>query len=77
MIVRGVVPFVGARTRAQLETIMQASSVLLSCQQILRLDSVSAVPAGYPHEMLGSEGVRSMITGIRSNQIDPPRRSVC
>jgi aryl-alcohol dehydrogenase-like predicted oxidoreductase len=76
VIARGVVPILGARTRAQLETNMQASSVRLSCEQIQRLDSVSAVPAGYPHEMLGSEGVRSMITGNRSNQIDLPRRSV-
>ena len=76
VIARGVVPILGARTRAQLETNMQASSFRLSSGQIQRLDSVSGEPAGYPHEMLVSEDVRSMITGNRSNQIDLPRRSV-
>jgi hypothetical protein len=31
---------------------------------------VSAVPAGYPHELLASEGVRAMLTGNRWSQID-------
>jgi len=46
--------------------------VRLSGDQIQRLDKVSAVPAGYPHELLASEGIRAMLTGNRWSQIDFP-----
>jgi aryl-alcohol dehydrogenase-like predicted oxidoreductase len=73
---KGVIPIIGANTRLQLDANLGASLIRLDAEQIARLDKVSAVPAGYPHEVLGSEGVRAMLTGNRWNQIDLPIRSV-
>ena len=73
---KGVIPIIGANTRLQLDANLGASLIRLDAEQIARLDKVSAVPAGYPHEALGSEGVRAMLTGNRWNQIDLPIRSV-
>lgn len=73
---KGVIPILGAKTRAQLDANLAVSSVRLSAEQIQRLDEVSAVPLGYPHELIGSEAVRAMITGNRWSQIDRPKHVV-
>ncbi len=74
---KGVIPIFGAKTRLQLDANLGASTVRLDAEQIARLDAASAVPAGYPHELLGSQAVRAMSTGDRWDQIDPPPRRVC
>ena len=69
---KGVIPILGANTRFQLEENLGATSIRLNAEQIARLDAASAVPAGYPHELLGSQDVRAISTGNRWDQIDPP-----
>ena len=73
---KGVIPILGANTRLQLDANLGASPVRLDADQIARLDAASAVPAGYPHELLGSQAVRAMSTGNRWDQIDRPVRRV-
>ena len=73
---KGVIPILGANTRLQLDANLGASPVRLDAEQMARLDAASAVPAGYPHELLGSQAVRAMSTGNRWDQIDPPVRRV-
>lgn len=45
-------PVLGARTPAQLEDNLAALEIVLSDDQCRRLDAVSAVPLGFPHDML-------------------------
>ncbi len=73
---KGVFPVVGVRTRAQLDDHLRAMSVRLSPEQIRRLDEVSAIALGYPHELNTSPEQRRVMTGGRFDQIDYPRRTV-
>ena len=73
---KGVIPILGAKTRTQLDANLAASKTRLTEEQIRRLDKVSAVPTGYPHELLSKEGTRQAITGNRLNRIDFPKRTV-
>ncbi|PMD90789.1 oxidoreductase [Siphonobacter sp. BAB-5405] len=51
---QGLFPIIGARTLAQLQTSFQAIGLSLSPDQLSRLDQVSRVAKGYPHELLAS-----------------------
>ena len=50
-----LIPILGANNLAQLESNLGALQVTLSDEQVQRLDRVSAVPLGFPHEALGPE----------------------
>ncbi len=73
---KGVVPILGARTRAQLDDNLGAAAIRLTGEQIGTLDAVSAVPPGYPHELTASKGVRDGGTGNRWERIDFPVQTV-
>lgn len=73
---KGVIPVIGPRTLAQLEENLASVEVKLSPDQIERLDEVSAVPLGYPQELVSSPDQRAAITGGRLDQIDFPIRTV-
>ena len=47
-----IIPLVGARTEAQLQDNLGALSINLSEAQIERLNQVSAIESGFPHDML-------------------------
>lgn len=47
-------PVLGARTQAQLEDNLGALDVEFTPEHLARLDAASAVPLGFPHDMLGS-----------------------
>jgi len=49
---KGVFPIIGARTVSHLETSLKAADVNLSDSEMLRLDEISAISMGYPHELL-------------------------
>lgn len=55
-------PVIGARTVAQLEDNLGALDVALTPDQRARLDAASAVPLGFPHDMLASP-TRTMAMG--------------
>jgi len=58
----GVVsPIIGARSLAQLEDNATAASIVLSEQQMTRLDQVSAVTHAFPHDFV--QGVKANILG--------------
>lgn len=71
---RGVLPIVGARTRQQLDDQLGATSLRLSDEQLQRLATASAVPLGYPHELLA--GQQNLLTGTRAAQVTWPSRTV-
>ncbi|MEO7719937.1 MAG: aldo/keto reductase [Capsulimonas sp.] len=73
---KGVIPVIGPRTRAQLDDNLAATSVKLSAEQIQRLDDVSAVDLGYPHELLAADAQRATMTAGHWSEIDFTGRAV-
>lgn len=58
-----VIPLVGARNLAQLEDNLGALEVTLDPAQLERLDEVSRVDLGFPHNFLGQEHIRDFVYG--------------
>jgi aryl-alcohol dehydrogenase-like predicted oxidoreductase len=73
---KGVLPVIGPHTRAQLEDNLAAAKLKLSDDHIRRLDEITAVPLGYPHELNAAAEQRAIMTGNRWDQIDFPTRTV-
>jgi aryl-alcohol dehydrogenase-like predicted oxidoreductase len=73
---KGIIPIIGPRTRAQLDDNLAAVSVRLSADQIRRLDEVSAVPLGFPHEMLADPRNRQRLAGGKLDLVEVPAAPV-
>ena len=73
---KGVLPVIGPRTRAQLDDNLAAATLRLGDEHLRRLDEISAVPLGYPHELLAAAEQRAIMTGNRWDQIDFPGGTV-
>jgi aryl-alcohol dehydrogenase-like predicted oxidoreductase len=58
-----VIPIVGASKLTQFEDNLRSLDVVLSSEQRERLDRVSAVPLGFPHEFYKNDSVRAMLYG--------------
>src|SRR3954470_2391465 len=56
-------PIIGARTITQLEDNLGALEVALSASQRARLDEVSAIQLGTPHDLLASNHIRVVTAG--------------
>jgi aryl-alcohol dehydrogenase-like predicted oxidoreductase len=69
---RGVMPIVGARRPAHLTSNLEALGVRLEDEHNERLEAVSAISLGFPHEFL--EATRAVTYGGFYEQIDGPRR---
>ena len=52
------IPIVGATKLQQLEENLQVLNVTLSAEQLKRLDEVSAITLGFPHDFFKEDGVR-------------------
>ena len=59
----GMIPIVGARRVGQLVDSLGASEVHLGESHRARLDEVSALALGYPHDFLAGEHLRKMLEG--------------
>jgi aryl-alcohol dehydrogenase-like predicted oxidoreductase len=53
-----LIPILGSRTREQLDKTLGALEVQLSEQHLARLDGISVVPAGVPHETIAGSVAR-------------------
>lgn len=67
----GTIPIVGARTVNQITDTLGATEITLAEEQLKRLDEVSAVELGFPHDFLASRSVQDMIHGEIRTQLDP------
>lgn len=56
-------PVIGARTPEQLLGNLEALTVSLSAEQLARLDAVSAVELGHPHDLLTGDHIRAVMSG--------------
>ena len=68
-----VIPIVGARSAEQLRDSLGAVEVSLTGDQLERLDSVSRVDLGFPHDFLSKPFIRDIVYGGTYDQIDRHR----
>jgi aryl-alcohol dehydrogenase-like predicted oxidoreductase len=66
-----VIPIIGARTLDQFRRNLAAVEVTLTAPQLSRLDEVSQVSLGYPHDYLGGDLSRGYRTGGLYHRIIP------
>jgi aryl-alcohol dehydrogenase-like predicted oxidoreductase len=65
-----VIPIIGARKLPQVKDNLACIDVKLAPAQIDRLDAVSKIELGFPHDMYSKEMVRSLTSGGMRDQID-------
>jgi diketogulonate reductase-like aldo/keto reductase len=73
---KGTIPIIGPRTRAQLDDNLAAVDVSLTADQIRRLDEVSAISLGFPHDLLAGPATQDRIAGGKRALLDLPVRPV-
>lgn len=69
---KNVVPVLGPRTFEQLDNNLKASDLILTAEEIHRLDSAGTIPLGYPHELNLSPDSRQVITGGKLDRFQIP-----
>ena len=70
----GTVPIVGARTAAQLEDSLGAVDVVLSPDLRSRLDTVSKIELGFPHDFLARPTMARTLRGDLGDKLIPPNQ---
>jgi len=68
-----IIPIVGARTAEQLRDSLGSVSVSLTGDQLKRLDTVSRIDPGFPHDFLSSPPIREIVFGGTYDMIDRHR----
>lgn len=68
------IPILGARKIDQLHDNLKSIEVKLDDAQMKRLDGVSAIDLGFPHDFLRSDSIQSIAYGSTFEKIDDPRR---
>jgi len=70
-----IIPILGATRPSQLEDNLGALTIHLAAEHLARLDKVSAIELGFPHEFLSSESILDIVFGGTYDQIDNHRRA--
>jgi aryl-alcohol dehydrogenase-like predicted oxidoreductase len=65
-----VIPIIGARKLSQLQDNLTCVDFNLTGEQLQRLDNISAISLGFPHELLASQFVRDILLGGVAAQLD-------
>jgi diketogulonate reductase-like aldo/keto reductase len=65
-----IVPLIGARNLKQLEDNLGVLDVSLTEDQISRLNEVSEMDLGFPHNFLSNERIRDVVSGGTYDQLD-------
>jgi len=58
-----IIPIIGARTRTQLEENLKSLDVWLDEKTLRRLDEMSRIELGFPHDYLKSDPIRGIVHG--------------
>jgi len=69
-----IIPVVGARNETQLKDNLKCLEVKLSEEQINRLDEISKIELGFPHEFLTQQGVKQVLYGGFIDRIENHRK---
>jgi aryl-alcohol dehydrogenase-like predicted oxidoreductase len=65
-----IIPIVGAKTEAQLKDNLDCLKFNLNDEQIAKLNEVSKIDLGFPHNFLSSDNIRDIVFGGTYNKID-------
>ena len=65
-----VIPIIGARTAEQVKQNLDCLAFKLDAEQMERLNKISKIELGFPHDFLKSEVPRSFLYGGMAEQID-------
>ena len=65
-----VIPIIGARKLAQVKDNLACVGLKLDPALVARLDAVSRIEMGFPHDFFAAEMVRSMSSGGMRDKID-------
>ncbi|MFH1893264.1 MAG: aldo/keto reductase [Candidatus Zixiibacteriota bacterium] len=68
-----IIPIIGARTLKQLKDNIGCLEIQLTGEHLLRLDDVSMIDLGFPHEFLSKDNIRELVQGDRFRDIDNHR----
>jgi len=71
----GVIPILGARTHTQIQDNLSCLEFTLTKEQVERLDKISRIEMGFPHDFFQTEAVRGFAYGGMFEQIDNHRRT--
>jgi len=71
-----VIPLVGARTAVQLAENLRCLQRELGDDQLARLDAVSRIDLGFPHEFLRKPSIQSYLHGECADRVDRPGRTL-
>ena len=63
LLAKQTVPIIGARRIAQLEDNLASAALVLSGEHVRRLDEVSKIELGFPHDFVESDLVKNLTTG--------------
>ena len=69
-----VIPLIGARNAEQLRDNLGALDIELSAAQVDRLDAVSEIDLGFPHNFLADPNILDVVHGGAQDEIDFPQR---
>jgi aryl-alcohol dehydrogenase-like predicted oxidoreductase len=67
-----MIPILGARTPKQLQDNLGCLDVELPADALAKLDAVSAVEPGFPHDFLKRQPIREIVYSAKADRIDLP-----
>lgn len=70
-----IIPIVGARHAKQIAENLGATEIVFTKAQLERLDAVSKIEMGFPHEFLLGEGVKQILYGGQLDNLKTHRKS--
>jgi aryl-alcohol dehydrogenase-like predicted oxidoreductase len=70
-----IIPIIGAKTEKQLKDNLDCLNFTLSDDHINKLNEVSKIEMGFPHEFLSSESIQDIIFGGTQDKIDNHRKN--
>lgn len=68
-----IIPIIGSRKVSQIEENLACLKISLSKEQMQRLDEVSQIELGFPHDFLSNEVIRDRLFGGTFSEIDNHR----
>lgn len=72
---QGVIPIIGARKLSHVKDNMNCLDLTLSEGHLAKLNDVSKVELGFPHDFLNKESIKSVVYGDMFERIDSHRYS--
>jgi hypothetical protein len=69
-----MIPVIGCKNELQLIESLACLQYTLSSEHLERLDKVSRIELGFPHDFLNTEGVKTVIYAGRNDSIDNHRK---